>query len=313
MAAAGKTLRNPSFLGLDAGKMIAAVLVVVTHSRILTTVPTPVARVIGVFISLAVPFFFIVSGFLCFHLSRGSHDAELWRTRKGASTGLWLYVAWTVAYFPASITSFVVEHAGFNVVTFIRYVHKVIFVGEWQLWFLLSMAIGYAVIYGLLRIDKSKYAIFAVGLACYAVSCVIETLQSMSADELPHALEKVIGIYNKVFASPRVLLQGVAYITVGMMLALWYERLHKMLQRRKVQLVFVLASSAFVLTFFSYHAFISSNALVASGIGGVLRFLLAFVVACMSVLWVGEDGKGLFRHIRSVSAVTYTVFIYLMG
>lgn len=304
-------VKKRSFLGLDAAKLVAAVLVVVTHSQVLQSAPAVVSRLTGVFISLAVPYFFIVSGFLNFHLAHGDHDEQLRRTWKAAGIGLWLYVAWTVIYLPASITSFVLEGAGFNLKTIIRYAHKIIFVGEWQLWFLLSMAIGYAVIHVMLRAGASMKVVVAVGLFSYVVSCIIEVFQRIPAKDLPAGVARAVNLYSLVFASPRVLFQGIAYIVIGMVLARGYARIQELL-RRPALFGCILAVCIITLTVLNYQTMVSADALISAGLYGVLRFILAIMVALATLSWSGYDRNGIFRHMRTLSAATYLAHMYFL-
>ena len=310
-SAAARSVEKPSFLGLDAVKMIAAVLVVGTHSQILAVIPAPLAGIINVAIALAVPFFFIASGFLCFFLSHSKHDEEIRRTRKAAHASLWLYAAWTIVYLPASIASFVVENAGFTLKTILRYVHKVVFVGEWQLWFLLSMAIGYAAIHWLLCVGVSRIRIFMIGVTCYVISCVIEVLQGAPDGAFPSFIEQMIDVYDKVFASPRVLLQGISYIAVGMMMAYFYEKFYEILWHRRANTIGLLLVGI-VLWVLNYKSTQSTNILISICLCGLLRFLLAIIVSWVSLMWVQVDYTGVFRYMRTVSAVMYLAHMYFL-
>lgn len=97
-----------------------------------------------------------------------------------------------------------------------RYIHKVVFVGEWQLWFLLAMAIGYFIISFLLSRGFSRRQLLIVGSIMFIAEWCIEFLQSVTAvSDFPTLIEKIVTAYNVIFASPRVLFQALPYLSLS--------------------------------------------------------------------------------------------------
>lgn len=68
-------IQKQSFPYLDTAKLITAFLVVEMHTRALNDIGSGVTgQIVSVIDCVAVPFFFIVSGFLCFRRALASHD-----------------------------------------------------------------------------------------------------------------------------------------------------------------------------------------------------------------------------------------------
>lgn len=138
-------LEKKNYYGIDLLKFIMAVCVVAIHTQPLYSIQSIVVqRLFDTITSLAVPYFFSVSGFLLFSkidaniLSRKSMEV----CKKYLSRVLSLYVIWNIIYLPITIFGFKE-----NNMSFARYVLDCIrgflFIGQqfysWQLWYLLSV------------------------------------------------------------------------------------------------------------------------------------------------------------------------------
>lgn len=265
----------------------------------------------GILLNLAVPFFFIASGFLCFSRANGNSAVEIQRTRKAAHTGLWLYVAWTLIYLPASISMFIVENR-LDWTAIPRYAHKVIFVGEWQLWFLLSMAIGYYGIMFMLSHGFSKTHIIFVGLVLFVIECGIEFMQSAcSLFDLPVLIEKTISLYNVIFASPRVICQGFFYISLGMLIADIYKKYILRLKDKHIAL-FVCIVFTVLMYIVSFIISQATNLFITTLIGSLCKAILAILIFILTSLAVKQTTLPFAKALRSTSAVLYLTHIYFI-
>lgn len=153
--------------------------------------------------------------------------------------------------------------------------------------------------------------VVAVGLFSYVVSCIIEVFQRIPAKDLPAGMARAVNLYSLVFASPRVLFQGIAYIVIGMILARGYAQIQELWER---PLLFgcILVVCIIVLTVLNYQTMVSADALISAGLYGVLRFILAIMVALATLGWSGYDRNGIFRHMRTLSAATYLAHMYFL-
>ena len=138
-------IEKKNYYGIDLLKFIMAVCVVAIHTQPLYSVQSIVVqRLFDTITSLAVPYFFSVSGFLLF--SKIDADISCRKNmevcKRYLSRVLSLYVIWNIIYLPITIFGFKE-----NNMSFARYVLDCIrgflFIGQqfysWQLWYLLSV------------------------------------------------------------------------------------------------------------------------------------------------------------------------------
>ncbi len=149
-----------SFPLLDYTKLIMALLVVEIHTKPLMALGNEtVDHVVSGIDCVAVPFFFIASGFLCF---RGLNPSSVADRRSNASQRikstirklLFLYVTWFALLLPLDIVGH--ESADHGLILSVVYeVRGFLFVGEglysWPLWYLLASVVAFSLVYLLLR------------------------------------------------------------------------------------------------------------------------------------------------------------------
>lgn len=152
--------KSLSFPDLDIAKLIMAFLVVEIHTKPFNDLGSEaIARIISGVDCVAVPFFFIASGFLCFRdlsikdFGTRSSAAAV-RVRKNIRKQLSLYAIWTVILLPLSLFGAHLREWGVAEII-MRLVRGVVFVGEndftWPLWYLLASVVAFSLIYLLLR------------------------------------------------------------------------------------------------------------------------------------------------------------------
>lgn len=143
---------------LDAMKLLMALLVVEIHTRPLRCI-SEAEFVIEGFESLAVPFFFVASAFLCF---RGLHKEDFTaadskasvRVRKTTGKLMRLYLTWTALFLPITVFGDFLFGRG-PLISVAYFVRGTLFVGEnfcsWPLWYLLASVVAFALVYFCLR------------------------------------------------------------------------------------------------------------------------------------------------------------------
>lgn len=297
------------FIGLDVCKLIAALSVIIIHCDLLAApnILTPIRYLLESVTSLAVPLFFAISGFLCFYKAHNNPTIEIARTKQSAHSVLWLYIAWTIIYFPASVTSFIQE-GQLNLSAIPRYIHKIVFVGEWQLWFLLSMSIAYFLLYCALMRHIKKIYIGLGATVIYAIGLIIQYCQSLT---LPTGsiFKQVIFFYNKIFASPRVLCDGIFFISLGMAVALFYQRNPETrdgFSPTWKMMIYIVSIALFLIT----PAISSSN--LAFLIIHAIVSTLAVMFILLSCLTFNNQNSSMFKNLRTSSAVMYLSHMYFI-
>ena len=143
---------------IDIMKLLMAFLVVEIHARPLMNFALAQKILDGIDV-IAVPFFFLASGFLCFQgLGAGDFrdvsSAAFIRVRKTIFNLIRLYVTWTLLFLPLTIFGNMLK-GNSPLRAILYFVRGTLFIGEnyysWPLWYLLASAVGFALVYYLLR------------------------------------------------------------------------------------------------------------------------------------------------------------------
>lgn len=165
------------YYSIDCTKVLFAVFVVGIHTLtpFTATLSIEAQRVITAILSMAVPFFFVASGFLLGNkLNSTNGEGGLVYLRKWLYRIGRLYLLWTLIYLPYAIYGFSLEKLSF-IKSVAIYTRNIILVGEnywsWPLWYLLAMFVAGCIIYLLLRckVKRTYWYILAV---LFAVSGV---------------------------------------------------------------------------------------------------------------------------------------------
>lgn len=224
-------LARQSFPSLDIAKLIMAFLVVEIHTKPFNDVGSEtVAQVVSSIDCVAVPFFFVASGFLCFKgLSTSdfgdSGSSAVARARGTIRKQLSLYAIWTVLLLPLALFGASLRGWGAGE-TALRLIRGAVFVGQndftWPLWYLLASVVAFALVYFLLRGGVSPRAILLTSGALLLFGYVIEAC--LAWDSAPAAIALLADLYNAVFSTARNgLFEGFFYVTLGMFIGLRWD------------------------------------------------------------------------------------------
>jgi len=171
--------------GIDVGRAIAIATVVHAHVRAFHgpewagTLPAAVSEWLALVGRVAVPFFFVTSGyFFGRKLAKGGDPAALFR--RSARRILWLYVVWSAAYLVLPALASGLHHlspaaAEATLAARLRWglARPVTFLlqgPQEHLWFLPAVVLGLGVVAGTRARAWSATAPVAIGLAFYAVA-----------------------------------------------------------------------------------------------------------------------------------------------
>ncbi len=211
---------------IDCAKVIFAIFVVAIHtlSPFTTTLSAEAQRFITALLSMAVPFFFVASGFLLGNkLNSTNGEGGLVYLRKWLYRIGRLYLLWTFIYLPYAIYGFSIEKLGF-IKSIAIYIRNIVLVGEnywsWPLWYLLAMFVAGCIIYLLLRckVKRTYWYILAV---LFAVSGVF-------IDELRANDWGGVNLYYSIFKTTRNgFFIGFPYIALGVFISSHGVRLHQ--------------------------------------------------------------------------------------
>lgn len=213
------TLQHKDYKLLDVMKYVMAIFVVAIHTcPEMSLKSTMLREIIEGMYSIAVPFFFMASGYLLFRkislpLNRDGEIRMLSYLKKICR----LYLVWTIIYLPLTIYGFWMDGIPFfkSVMIFFR---NILLVGEnfmsWPLWYLLALIVAVGMIYVLLKLKLSKSWII-----------VISTLMAIIGVGLDYCnenaiLQHITDLYFSAFLKTRNgIFVGFFYVAIGMSLS----------------------------------------------------------------------------------------------
>lgn len=212
-----------NFPDLDIAKLLMALLVVEIHTRPFMDFDSQlISRIATGIDCVAVPFFFIASGYLCFRGGVEVDDQKLfWGIRKTIKKLAILYCVWVVIYLPTTLFG-VVEFSGSgplkSTVVFLR---NALLMGEgpysYHLWYLHASVIGFILIYFCLKRGLRWQHILSVSALCLLAGYGIDFASDCPEWGFAYVLSD---LYMKVFGNVRNgVFEGFFYVAVGMAFA----------------------------------------------------------------------------------------------
>lgn len=293
------------YSGLDVGKLIAALLVVVLHA-VETTAWVP-AGVKYVATRFAVPFFFLTSGFFFWKgLSRAA-DAKRYFINYEKHLLKVLAVWELIIYLPFTIKTYLEKYAGVSVLRFIALLaRRILIIGSGPYWYLIALFWSAAFIYLCFRSKKEEVLIWcgivigAVLEICYA--CFRGVLSSIPIFRL--LFRAIYGIWSWEF---NFLMFGIPFMGAG-----WLMAKHKAeWPVRKALLVFLLSTALRLLEYnlplFFPHAFWEENSISFAFIPQAVSFFL------LMKSWqprIGKERSLALRQLSSTIYYTHAIFLY---
>ncbi len=245
-------------------------------------------------VSLAVPFFFIASGFLLSIKLHHPYDSEesIQIVKVYAARMIKLYLLWSVIYMPLALYQYIyLDHKHSWLWYVASYMRGLIFIGEhynsWILWYLLSTIYSLQMIIILLKKHVSLYGIAFIGAVIFLSAYLIDCLVSYKGP-LPVFLSALQLLIRITIANGRIF-RGMLYIPLGMLLA------HKTFS---VKIAYPLFVACFISTMLS-------NGIVKS-ISGVVCAVSLFVI----VLEFQSDSH-VYPFMRKMSTVIYFIHMYV--
>lgn len=212
------------YKGIDIMKFIMALFVVVLHTHPLQTVNAVADfATADVIARVAVPFFFVASGFLLEKQMSTHHGETSGILKKYIRKLLILYCIWTVIYLPVIICSKIIESEESLAKCIFSAVRDFIFAGSYgQLWYLPAVAVGVLLVYLLRKYLGEKWttvvllALFVMGLLTQSYFGL--TLAGMKPESV---LWKAMKAVKKVMVTCR---NGVFFGGIFIYMGTWIAR-----------------------------------------------------------------------------------------
>lgn len=288
-------MEKVKFNSLDICKLLMAFCVVAMHTHPLEHCTiTIINNIYDSFVRMAVPFFFLASGFLLAQKFEPSFDSpkNITTVKKSLFKIIKLYVIWTVVYLPMAIYHFISSGTGI-LKSVLLYIRGFVFIGEqynsWHLWYLLSTiyALVFILIFLYLKLSPKK-AIILSSIA-FLISIYIDYL-SVYTGNLNIFIEFFIKIIKVSIVSGRIL-TGLFYLPLGCFLSQKQPNL-------KVSLSMLI--SGYLLNIFVQNSYWSSIFIAISSIG---FFCVINAIAL--------PNSRIYSFVRKMSTVIYFVHMYI--
>lgn len=220
----GQTVRYHN--SIDLFKFIMAIVVIAIHTNPLESCTNRDLLKVYYFVTeLAVPFFFLASGFLLaekmnWPYANNTDNAN--RLLKYLLKIIKMYLIWTAVYLPLAVYHFISSGTS-PINAILLYLRGFFFIGEqynsWPLWYLLSTIYALLAIYILLYGIKKSTTVSLILLSVIASFFSIGFSALVAYEgEMPTVLQGIKKLVGYSIVNGRIL-RGMIYIPVGMLLA----------------------------------------------------------------------------------------------
>lgn len=270
---------------VDLVKFMMAIFVVAIHTHPYTCIEnTYLSFFISKLISLAVPFFFVASGFFLWRkIDNAIYADKLQILRRWILRLVKLYVIWTLIYLPFTI--YVVDGLS-PLKALLVFVRNFLFIGEnmysWPLWYLLAMISAGIIMYLMVYCRIKKNYIYAFALLALFLGIIIDNSKETSDLAL---------LYFKLFHTTRNgLFVGFPYLIIGAIISS-----NGIIVKRSILI----------------PSFIVSFIILCLGIV-IVRYLVAYLLFSLIVninIYNDSEGFGNFRLSSIVIYLTHMIFV----
>lgn len=224
----GRSEGPQEYNAIDLAKFICAILVVSVHVAPFGLTDNETLQLLNYGIQqwlarIAVPFFFISSGFLLYHKS-SLNNFSLDRTKLYVVKLIKLYVIWTLIYFPFKIKSILMNERGiiYGVFTYCR---DIVFVGSYmQLWYFPALIFSVVVISYLLSKKVSLKKITAVAFCFYVMGLLTESWFGVIRPlqfNMPEFWSFLRFLKIVIFTTRDGLFEGLLFVAIGAIVAFY--------------------------------------------------------------------------------------------
>lgn len=196
-----RALEENRYKGIDILKFVMAILVVMIHAQPLTSVNETLNRIVVDCIArVAVPFFFVASGFLFWSKSDTGAD----RTYKYCMRMLGLYFIWSGIYLPLNLYECVAERNMGLAESVLDILRRTFFSGSYmQLWYLLALVVAVVLIKICEKCNMTDGTMLVIGTVSYVLGLSYQCLHGvfirlpfMKSENVVTILDGIIGFID---------------------------------------------------------------------------------------------------------------------
>lgn len=210
-----------NYKSFDVIKIILSFFVIALHVNVFTTSSIELR-----FLRLAVPVFFIISGFF---LQKSYATGGLEKINKYIKKTLKLYLLYTLIYFPLTLFAFYQSEKPITHCLF-AFIRNVIFVGEnsysYPLWYLLALIYATIMIRFLIIKNVSPIKILLVGGLFTLSGLMVE--KALASHHDLYFLNQLLSLYKQIFVTTRNgFFIGFGYLCMGYFIGFYEEILKR--------------------------------------------------------------------------------------
>ena len=182
-----------------------------------------ISRMYEAAVSIAVPFFFLSSGYLIGRKIQNAKEFNDLLVERQQRKIIKYYVIWTIVYLPLTILGFYKAGDGL-VKSLVQFIRNVLFQGEnyysWPLWYLLSAIYGITILKLLVESQKetNKFNFYSIVIICFCVFMHFATDYIVNLNSTNNVVATVSLLLEKTIGKGR-LFSGVYYILLGNLIA----------------------------------------------------------------------------------------------
>ncbi len=199
---------------LDLAKFIAAILIVIIHANPFSTYSSVAAFAFrNIIATVAVPFFFVTSGFLfCVKLNTLPSEDKSSYFRKYFLRLLTMYLLWSAVYFIFVLTDWI--RNGFTSADLLIYIRDFFFEGSYStIWFLPALMTAVTIVY-FLKKKFTYFQIFLMALPFYLFACLGSSYYGLTK-QIP-LISDLFNVYYSFFDTIKNgVLFGFVYVALG--------------------------------------------------------------------------------------------------
>lgn len=302
-----------NYWSIDIAKLFFCICIVVTHTRLLSYLPSvPRAIINGTIVRAAVPFFFIVSGFFLGQSieKRGYYIAikrYVYRMLKPLIIFESIGVLINVAYMIKD------RHNTFEII--ITNIQEILFYPRVSMWFLQACIVGACMVYALRKIELNVQLLIGIFLFCIALLCnnYYEISEKLGANKIVEQyLNICISARNGVF-------YGYCFLVIGQLLYFHRASFEKWSKYKTIGLL-IIAYAAYVLESLYvdklYRAddgslFILQLATVPLIIIALIRLAIKYPISWRGAIVCRKYSTGIYYVQKIVLYVVEAVFLVL--
>lgn len=305
------TKENKNYNSLDFIKWIMAIVVIAIHTHPLENFHCGIIlRIYDKLIPIAVPFFFMCSGFLLFNkvkLPIEKKDESAIRIKNYIYHIAKYYLIWTLIFLPLTIYEYFTNDHKFLIDIFL-FLRGFFLIGShlnsWALWYLLSLLYSLILIYICLLKKKTIKFIVILTFILFVLGNFLTHL-ILIKNNLPVFTTKFINIYVNLFADCRLLLNPI-YVAVRIALAE-----HKGFLSKFKNNTLIIA----LILFFVFNLFLPNNSF-SSNIINLIVSTLVFIITLNlnfkdSQIWYKFRKSStviFFSHLLIFSAYNFSIY-----